>query len=379
MSLRPAPLKGRYRGRTSLLGLSPLVLFPLATGLLWAAVMLLLRLLPGSFVSRFLVPVSRLLSAPVKFVSSLLPFCLLELLLLGIPLSALGLLVWDLVRRKRAPARGQEADRSDEGFWALVSAALSVFFVMMTIFQLTLGVGYHTLTLEEQLGYPDTPVTAQSIADTAQLLAERAASLRSQADYEGRTVKGHGKQLREAYRTLGESFPVYRGYAARPKGALLSTVMSHLGVGGLYSPFTCEAVINTDCTPPSLPFTVAHEMSHSLLVAREEEANFSAFLACSSCDDAALQYSAYFMGLLYTCSAYYQADFEGYRTFYFSLDEGVRDDLIAYSEHVSGYDGWVSDLQSSINDILLKSNGQQQGVDSYGLMVNLLVAWQAAQ
>ena len=46
MSLRPAPLKGRYRGRTSLLGLSPLVLFPLATGLLWAAVMLLLRLLP---------------------------------------------------------------------------------------------------------------------------------------------------------------------------------------------------------------------------------------------------------------------------------------------------------------------------------------------
>lgn len=79
MSLRPAPLKGRYRGRTSLLGLSPLVLFPLATGLLWAAVMLLLRLLPGSFVSRFLVPVSRLLSAPVKFVSSLLPFCLLEL------------------------------------------------------------------------------------------------------------------------------------------------------------------------------------------------------------------------------------------------------------------------------------------------------------
>ena len=27
--------------------------------------------------------------------------------------------------------------------------------------------------------------------------------------------KGYGKQLREAYRTLGESFPVYRGYAAR--------------------------------------------------------------------------------------------------------------------------------------------------------------------
>lgn len=81
--------------------------------------------------------------------------------------------------------------------------------------------------------------------------------------------------------------------------------MSHLGVGGLYSPFTCEAVINTDCTPPSLPFTVAHEMSHSLLVAREEEANFSAFLACSSCDDAARS-TRLLQGLLYTCSAYYR-------------------------------------------------------------------------
>ena len=380
MSLRPAPLRGRYRGRTSLSGLSPLVLVPLCTGLFWVSLMLLLRLLPGSFVSRFVIPVSRLLSLPVKFVSNLLPFCLLELLLLGIPLAALGLLLWNLLRRKSSSGRSRDADADSwGGFWALLSTALSVFFVMMSVFQLTLGVGYHTLTLEEQLGYPETDVTAQSIADTAQLLAERAASLRSQADYEGRTVKGYGKQLREAYRTLGESFPVYRGYASRPKGALLSTVMSHLGIGGLYSPFTCEAVINTDCTPPSLPFTVAHEMSHSLLVAREEEANFSAFLACSSCDDAALQYSAYFMGLLYTCSAYYQADFEGYRTFYFSLDEGVRDDLIAYSEHVSGYDGWVNDLQSHINDILLKSNGQQHGVESYGLMVNLLVAWQAAQ
>ena len=143
--------------------------------------MLLLRLLPGSFVSRFLVPVSRLLSAPVKFVSSLLPFCLLELLLLGIPLSALGLLMSGFWCTQARPARGQEADRSHEGFWALVSAALSVFFVMMTIFQLTLGVGCPTLTLEEQLGYPDTPVTAQSIADTAQLVAERAEHpLRSQ-------------------------------------------------------------------------------------------------------------------------------------------------------------------------------------------------------
>lgn len=87
----------------------------------------------------------------------------------------------------------------------------------------------------------------------------------------------------------------------------------------------------------------------------------------------------YFMGLLYTCSAYHQADPEGYRTFYRALDEGVRSDLVAYSEHVSQYEGWINDLQSDINDTFLKSNGQTAGVDSYGLMVNLLVAWTSLQ
>ena len=118
MILRPAPLRGRYRGRTSLSGLSPLVLVPLCTGLFWVSLMLLLRLLPGSLVSRFVIPVSRLLSLPVKFVSNLLPFCLLELLLLGIPLAALGL----LTREELSAALGVPCRRVGSTGEALVCA-----------------------------------------------------------------------------------------------------------------------------------------------------------------------------------------------------------------------------------------------------------------
>ena len=376
MTLRPAPLKGRYRGRRNL-GLSPLLLRPLCALALWGICALGARLLPAQVVSRFLLPISRILSTPIKWISGIFPFALLELLLLGLPLAALGLFLWDKINRKRPPS--QSLDEEEGGFWELVSTAMTVLFVMLALFQLTLGFGYHGLTLKQQLDYPDTPVNADTNAETARLLADRAADLRGAADYEERTVSRYGRQFRAAYRALSETHPVYRGYAARPKAAMLSTAMSHLGVGGVYSPFTCEALINTDSTAPALPFTIAHEMSHSLLIAREEEANFSGFLACLSCDDAAIQYSGYFMGLLYTCSAYHQADPEGYRTFYRALDEGVRSDLVAYSEHVSQYEGWINDLQSDINDTFLKSNGQTAGVDSYGLMVNLLVAWTSLQ
>jgi len=60
-------------------------------------------------------------------------------------------------------------------------------------------------------------------------------------------------------------------------------------------------------------------------------------------------------------------------------DEGIRADLVAYSRHVDQYDGWINDMHSKVNDTFLKSNGQEAGVASYGLMVNLLVAWAAGQ
>ena len=370
------------RSRTSLRGtrhvrrgssVAPIIARPACALLAYGLCLALERLLPARAVTRWLLPISRLLSIPIKWVSSFVPFALLEVLLLALPLFAVALLLWDKFGPKAA-AR-PEPPEEEGGLFEFLSLALTLFGVMMTMFQVTLGFGYHQVPLAEQLAFPDTAVTAENVAQTAQLLAARAAQTRSDADYTNRTVSGYGRQLRAVYRRLAETYPVYRGYAARPKPALLSVGMSYLGVGGLYSPFTCEAIVSTDCTEPALPFTVAHELSHSLLVAREEEANFSGFLACISSDDAALQYSGYFTGLLYTCTAYYNADPEGYREFLSTLDEGVRSDLAAYSKHVSQYRGWANDLQSDVNDLFLKSNGQKAGVESYGLMVDLLVAW----
>ncbi|MBQ3077820.1 MAG: DUF3810 domain-containing protein [Clostridia bacterium] len=375
-------LRGRYRGKLSRRtpAVDPLVLRPALALTFWAVTALLPRLLPDAAVTTLLLPVSRLVSAPIKLVSSLVPFAILELLLLALPLAAVALIAYSIWQEKNTP-KGREGLDDDEhfGLWEALSLLVTVAGIMLGIFQLTLGFGYHGLTLEQRLHYPEVAVTAESLSDTATLLAERAAGLRREADYEDRTVTRYGRELRRCYKSLAERHAVFKGYAARPKKVVLSVGMSYLGIGGMYSPFTCEAMINTDTVPFALPFTIAHEMAHSLLVAREDEANFAGFLACLESDDAALAYSGHFMALLYTCSAFNRADPEQYRLFYETMDEGVRDDLIAYSRHVDQYDGWINEMHSKVNDTFLKSNGQQAGVASYGLMVNLLVAWAAQQ
>jgi len=58
--------------------------------------------------------------------------------------------------------------------------------------------------------------------------------------------------------------------------------MSYLGIGGVYFPFTGEANVNISMPHTSIPFTACHEMAHQIGFAREDEANFIAYIACKN-------------------------------------------------------------------------------------------------
>ena len=60
---------------------------------------------------------------------------------------------------------------------------------------------------------------------------------------------------------------------------------------GVYSPFTLEANYNSDMPDYNIPFTACHELSHLRGFMQEDEANFIAFLACSSSESIDFQYS----------------------------------------------------------------------------------------
>ena len=69
---------------------------------------------------------------------------------------------------------------------------------------------------------------------------------------------------------------------ARVKAAGRPGWMRALGIAGLFSPWTGEALVDADAPPGYLPFTCVHELMHLRGIADEGAANIAAWQACLS-------------------------------------------------------------------------------------------------
>ena len=93
-----------------------------------------------------------------------------------------------------------------------------------------------------------------------------------------------------------------------------------------------------------------------------------------------VKYSGLFNMLEYLLSALNKADGNLYKEFVKeSITPDIRSELTAYSEFFKKYsDSTASQVVGSINNSYLESQGQQAGSASYGLVVDLAVAYYKA-
>ncbi len=140
---------------------------------------------------------------------------------------------------------------------------------------------------------------------------------------------------------------------------------------------TSEANININYPDFIIPYTMAHEMAHQRGIAREDEANFVAFLVCMESDDAYIRYSGYSNMLDYLTDALYSADRELYSEFNSNhYPKEMRSEFSAYSAFFKKYsNSKASVVTKTVNDAFLKSQQQKAGTKSYGLVVDLTVAY----
>lgn len=132
-----------------------------------------------------------------------------------------------------------------------------------------------------------------------------------------------------------------------------------------------------------LPFTMCHEAAHRLGIASEQEANFSAFLACSTSDDVRFSYSGYYSAFNYCVNALLAQDPERAQQLVSDALAGangagvalVLQDRTATQAHYRAFEGPFEDVGTTVNDTYLKSFGEKDGVRSYGLVVDYLLAW----
>ena len=161
------------------------------------------------------------------------------------------------------------------------------------------------------------------------------------------------------------------------KASLYDGFMNYTGILGYYNPFTAESQFNPNLPSTNIPFTLAHEMSHQLGYAREQEASFVAYLCVKNSDNTDLKYSAQ----LYVLKSLLRALSRNIDNKAFVLktisqysgkmQKDRKSELNFYEKH----EGIISDFFGVTNDLFLKSN-QQDGRVTYSYFINLLVMYE---
>lgn len=197
------------------------------------------------------------------------------------------------------------------------------------------------------------------------------------------------RTARESMAKLGDEFDFMGGYYVRPKPIHFSFFMSQMDLMGIYFPFSMEANYNNDMTKCRTPATVCHELAHTKGFIREDEANFIAFMACERSDNVEYRYSGYLLALIQVRNRIFDyADEEQMIAFDSSISDLVWTDLEANSEYweaVEEADDTVFDTQtvSEISEKALETNlqlnGVEDGLESYGRMVDLLLDYYMVQ
>ena len=260
---------------------------------------------------------------------------------------------------------------------------LSAVCVIGIIFVWNFAPGYYGATLDQKLELKREKSSAEDLYHTAELLREEIDALEDEILFlpDGSSVmpysyKEMNDKLLKAYDRFCETHDFVNTFYSRVKPVMLSEPMSYTHITGVYTFFTGEANINVNFPDYTVPYTAAHELAHQRGIAREDEANFVAFLVCMESDDPYIQYSAYLNVYEYVLSALRTADSELYKATYLSLPETVRAEEAAYSKFFDKYRKNVAaTVTEATNNAYLQSQGAAEGTRSYNMVVDLAVAY----
>lgn len=280
------------------------------------------------------------------------------------------------VPRRIAAARGRRRGTALRLTAAALCAALTVY----AGFCLTWGTGYNTDGFQEKSGLYAQPVATETLAEVTAYFAEELAACAGEVprNEAGVCVLDRNAALSRsgsALDVLYGEFPFLKAETGRAKGFACSRALSVLRFTGFYFPFTGEANVNMDSPAAFLPATICHELTHQRGITAEEECNFVGILAATRSEDAGYRYSGWLTGFVYLSNALYGADREAWQAVRDTLPETVVADLRADNAYWAQFRGAVSQAADRVYDGFLKSNGDTDGVKSYGTVTDLLTAY----
>lgn len=264
--------------------------------------------------------------------------------------------------------------------WLLFRKYLKLSLLVYLVFSVFWGLNYYRKGIPQQLGLQVQAYSVKDLFDVTVVLQQRLNSYAEKVDSLQRLRFNQNSYLFqrgvETYNATRQQFPflAYRSPSLKP--SLFTPVGQFFGFTGYYNPFTAEAQLKTSIPVFLKPFVICHEIGHQLGYAKENEANFVAYLACKSSADPYFLYSAYF-------EIYRDAIFECRLTPNRELSETLRRNIhprVRYDDHDLQFyllrnQNFVEPFVSGFYDRYLKLNNQPKGTATYDEVIAYLIAY----
>ncbi len=311
----------------------------------------------------------------LSFFNRFVNFTLGEVLLIALILWFLGWVIWNIRRAVRGDSRPLDVIK------LLFLRLTWVFGIVYLVFLFLWGMNFQRLPIAETWDLEVRPTNSGELQAIGARIVEginqnyKAAS-EGQDWSRASTLPLTRQRLNQVIEdSFQKTYPLQeasQGGLGPPKPFYLSRLMSILGFSGIYLPFTAEPAINELIPPAELPFTIANQKAHQRGYAREDEANFIAFVICINADDPYVRYSGYMHGVR-VLGEIENADAGRYRDL---VAPGPSADLDASRQFwEDGRNPDVRVLSAKVVQAYLRFNGVAGGIVSYDQDVPLIVGY----
>ncbi len=294
-----------------------------------------------------------------SFLSHFIPFSLWDIFWVLVIIALTGALVLVIFRKIK--------------FRWYILRSFQLLALLYSFFYISWGYNYFRPNIEKRLKWESPPANEKlfrSILDT--LIAETNKNYISftSADY-----PEINKLVEESYRRNAPELDIsYPNGTRRPKAMIFSSFFAKVGVSGYFGPFFNEIHLNSYNLPMDYPFVLAHEKAHQFGFTSESEANMVAFVICTKSEDQRLRYSGFQSLLLYFLRD--ASRMKDYKIFISKIDTVVIKEFRMRQKYYQALENKnLSRVQTKANDIYLKANKVDKGVENYNQVVSLVIDW----
>lgn len=310
-------------------------------------------------------------SISLRFLFGWIPFSFGDILYL----IAGGWIFWKLIKNIALLFRKKfTKELLIQKLWKLVLIFVSIYIV----FNIFWGMNYDRKGIAWQLNLPKVDYDSVNLKLMQQLLLQKVNETKQVLVNEKISYPGKKELFERAkvcYNDAAVLYPFMKYRNASIKSSLYGYLGDYLGFTGYYNPFTGEAQVNTTVPKFLLPYITLHEMGHQLGYAKEDEANFSGYIAAISSHDVLFQYSAYLDLFVYANREVYYFDSAASKLAVTQLIPEVKADLLEWSLFNKKYVNVFEPAITWLYGKYLQINQQPQGIRSYNEVIATLMEY----